>query len=105
MKGKKGFEKGKSGNPGGRPKDGESLTALLNEYLKGTDPKTKKERRQILIEKIYGKAINGDRAALTYIFDRMDGKPGEHVKLTGDQNNAIKIIFEDIKDDNIQNTK
>lgn len=92
------FKKGQSGNPKGRPKDGESMTALLNEYLKGTDGKEKKERRQILIEKIYKKAKEGDKGALTYIFDRLDGKPGEHVKLTGDKDEALKIILEDARD-------
>jgi hypothetical protein len=92
------FKKGEIHNPRGRPKDGESMTALLNEYLKGTEGKDKKERRQILIEKIYKKAKDGDKGALTYIFDRLDGKPGEHVKLTGDKDEALKIILEDARD-------
>lgn len=91
------FQKGKSGNPRGRPKDGESMTALLNEYLKGTDGNGKKERRMILIEKIYQKAKNGDRPALQYIFDRMDGKPKESVELSGEKENGLKIILEDAR--------
>jgi len=37
------------------------------------------------------KALDGDQAATNAIMDRLDGKPGQSVMLTGDENNPIAI--------------
>jgi len=74
------FQKGQSGNPGGRPK-GKSITALLEKYLKGKDGEIEgKTRKQALIEKLTEMGLDGNMIALKYIIDRIDGKPTEHVK-------------------------
>ena len=77
------FSKGKSGNPQGRPKKGETLTDLLREKIEA--PKTAKEkltRKEKIIEKLIELAETGDLSALKYLFDRIDGRPKESIELT-----------------------
>jgi len=77
------FSKGKSGNPQGRPKKGETLTDLLREKIEV--PKTAKEkltRKERIIEQLITLAEGGDLAALKYVFDRIDGRPKESIELT-----------------------
>jgi len=77
------FAKGKSGNPQGRPKKGETLTDLLREKIETT--KTAKEkltRKEKIIEKLIALAEGGDLSALKYLFDRIDGRPKESIELT-----------------------
>ena len=66
------FPPGVSGNPGGRPKRGTTLTDILNAKL------DKEELADLLIDKARG----GDVVALKYIYDRIDGKPVETVNQT-----------------------
>jgi len=77
------FAKGKSGNPKGRPKKGETLTDLLREKIE--TPKTVREkltRKEKIIEKLIALAEGGDLSALKYLFDRIDGRPKESIELT-----------------------
>lgn len=37
------------------------------------------------------KAMKGDQAATNAIMDRLDGKPGQSIVLTGDENNPVAI--------------
>ncbi|HYE21210.1 MAG TPA: DUF5681 domain-containing protein [Tepidisphaeraceae bacterium] len=68
------FPKGKSGNPGGRPK-GESLTATLRRVLEEVDPKhpdaTMGER---LVRMVVKHAKRGNAAIIKEIIERVDGK-------------------------------
>ncbi len=68
------FAKGTSGNPGGRPKSGESLTELLRHA--GEQPvngKDQRSRNQALAEKIWSMAIGGDWTAINLLLNRLDG--------------------------------
>lgn len=89
------FQKGKSGNPHGRPKKGETLTDIL--YRTGDteveiSPDKRLTRKEILIERLWVLALNGDMKAIQYIFDRIEGKPAETVELRGKV--PKKIVFE-----------
>ena len=76
------FSKGKSGNPRGRPRKGESLTDLLREKLETTKTtRDKQPRKEKIAEKLIALAESGDLGALRYIFDRIDGRPKETVEL------------------------
>lgn len=54
-------------NPKGRPPKGEALTDILRE----------KVDREVVADKLIALALDGDLAALKYIYDRIDGKPTE----------------------------
>lgn len=66
------FVPGVSGNPGGRPKKDESLTAALRE----------KVDKQTIADKLIELAMDGDIVALKYVYDRIDGRPIETVNQT-----------------------
>ena len=69
----KGFSKGKSGNPGGRPKTSEFAEQVRN-YLRERDGKSTR------LEKIlHDLAANDPKTLLYYAY----GKPVEMVELTG----------------------
>jgi ribosomal protein L17 len=77
------YKKGQSGNPLGRPKKGETPTDLLREKVE--IPKTaaaKMARKEKIVEKLISLAEAGDLSALKYLFDRLDGRPKESIKLT-----------------------
>jgi len=66
------FEKGKSGNPAGRPKKGMALTEILKEKI---DAGT-------LADKLIKMAESGDFQAIKYIYDRVDGTAVQTVNQT-----------------------
>ena len=65
------WKPGQSGNPKGRPPKGDTMTEALKE----------KVDKEAVAEKLYAMAMEGDIAALKYIYDRVDGKPRESVDL------------------------
>jgi len=66
------FVKGKSGNPGGRPKDKPWQDALRMAALEPDGSGVRKLRR--IAEAVVDAAIAGDMAAAREIGDRLDGK-------------------------------
>jgi hypothetical protein len=88
------FSKGKSGNPQGRQKKGETLTDLLREKIETKrDAKDKLTRKELIIEKLIVMAEGGDLSALKYLFDRIDGRPKESIELT---NGAVDAKLREI---------
>ena len=64
------FEKGVSGNPGGRPS--KTLTALLKDRINEGKSFNKAD---LIINKAIELAIEGDIQAIKWIFERVDGRP------------------------------
>jgi hypothetical protein len=73
------FEKGKSGNPGGRPKEKPWAEALRIVGYRD-------DRKKLLdiAEKCYAAAEAGEIAAMKEIGDRLDGKPAQESTVTID---------------------
>lgn len=70
------FLPGSVPNPTGRPKDGDTLTGLLREYLaEKKTVRSKRARQYALIEKLYAKAESGDIQAIKLIMAYTDGMP------------------------------
>ncbi len=68
------FPRGRSGNPGGRPK-GRSITAALRAELDrpcADDPSVTQGER--IAERLVGMALAGDLGAIREILDRTEGK-------------------------------
>jgi hypothetical protein len=78
------FEKGKSGNPKGRPKAGESLTKLMANYLDKEEDGTGLLRKTLLIKKIYEMAMSGNTTCQNMLLDRIEGKPHQAIALSAD---------------------
>jgi hypothetical protein len=84
-------------NRNGRPKKGAALTDILN-YKLDLVHKSGKLKREAIAEKLIEAALNGDLAAVKYIFDRVDGRPKETVSLeNGSLDIRLREIFTDEK--------
>jgi hypothetical protein len=81
------FHKGKSGNPNGRPKRGDSLTDILRELGNTQDVNYNGEpieRKRAIAEAIWKKAISeGDFQSIKFLYDRLDGLPVAKQEITG----------------------
>ena len=77
------FIKGTSGNPNGRPKKEESLTYLMEEYLRKIPKGSKKTRKQQFIEKTVQLAMKGDNTCMKLVYSYLEGQPRQQVELQG----------------------
>jgi hypothetical protein len=71
------FEKGKSGNPGGRVRD-RAFTDMLRIALNEEDASGVKKLRRIA-DKLVASAMAGNPFAIQQIGDRLDGKPTQPI--------------------------
>lgn len=86
------FQKGKSGNPNGRPKSEWSWSGVLREVaeqeLKG------KEKKQWIAESLFQQAVKGNVPAIKEFGDRIDGKAKQNIGLGGQgEDGALEIII------------
>lgn len=89
------FQKGQSGNPGGRPKERPWRDALREEIEKAASEETNASKLQEMAKKVVAMALEGDIHAIREIGDRLEGKPSQEIindaDTTADQ---IKQILE-----------
>lgn len=74
------FEKGTSGNPGGRPKEklfADALRIAINEDHEIDGVKTKKLR--VIADRLVKEAMAGEPWAIQQVADRLDGKPAQAI--------------------------
>lgn len=76
------FEKGKSGNPGGRPKCADDVKDLARKYSK--------EAVKRLVDWMRDENPKASVAACTALLDRAYGKPGQALTLLGDEDNPLQ---------------
>ena len=87
------FQKGQSGNPGGRPKAKITpfLEAIGNEPY-GEDGKTKFEA---LARAMWAKAIDDqDYSVCKWITERLDGLPVAKQEISGTDGEPVKLVIE-----------
>ncbi|MDA0207407.1 MAG: DUF5681 domain-containing protein [Acidobacteria bacterium] len=70
------FQKGRSGNPKGRPPNGQSITALLRAEIEKVSPDDKdgKTWAELIVLATMRLAMAGNSTALKEVWERMDGK-------------------------------
>jgi hypothetical protein len=87
------FEKGQSGNPGGRPKEkafADALRLAVNAEVEIEGEKKKKLR--VIAERLVAEAMAGEGWAVQQVADRLDGKPAQAV-IGGDPDDpAISLL-------------
>lgn len=76
------FQKGVSGNPGGRPKKALSLTGILAAQLEKKGPDGQRNKDAI-VQKLIQLARSGDRYAAEFIIERIDGKLTQPIEHSG----------------------
>lgn len=76
------FEKGKSGNPGGRLKEKAFTDALRLAVNRDDEDGTKKLHK--IAEKLVACAMAGESWAVQQVADRLDGKPAQESTVTID---------------------
>lgn len=73
------WQKGQSGNPGGRPKRNETLTNILDELGNERPDMDNETRKRLLAHRLWELALTGDLAAMKYVYDRLDGTPTQSI--------------------------
>src|SRR5262249_7396608 len=70
------FQKGKSGNPKGRPRNVSSLTVLLHEKMKQICEYDKQQRTwgEMIVLSTLKRALEGNSSALREVWERVGGK-------------------------------
>lgn len=84
------FEKGKSGNPSGRPKKIPAIDELLADIL-SEEKDGLSAARQVIIA-LVKKAKSGDVRAAEVLFDRAYGKVKQPIENSGNQDLTIRIV-------------
>lgn len=82
------FQKGKSGNPGGRPKQ-RKFREALSLALSENDPKTGQPKLRRIADKLVEAAMQGESWAIREVADRTDGKAVQAVELESDHKQHI----------------
>ena len=90
------FKKGQSGNPKGRPKDGESWAGMLSKICEEdlTHNGKKITKKEAICRKLISEAAKGEQWAINALMDRIDGKPKQVV----DQKNTNVSVILDSED-------
>lgn len=89
------WKKGQSGNPNGRPRKNKALSEELRRLLQGQALGKKETNLQVIVAKLVALAREGDKDAIRYIFDRLEGRPAQALELTGDKERPVRITYVD----------
>jgi hypothetical protein len=87
------FEKGQSGNPGGRPKEkafADALRLAVNAEVEIEGEKKKKLR--VIAERLVAEAMAGEGWAVQQVADRLDGKPAQAIIGGDDDDPSISLV-------------
>lgn len=98
--GLKPFQKGVSGNPGGKPKR-LPVTDILIEKLQEKCAQDKQGRTwgELLVAALLSKAVKGDVRAITELIDRAEGKARSRAEVSGPDGGPIAIEIPATRDE------
>jgi len=104
------MKKGETLNPNGRPKGVRNLSTVLREMLltevttiDQEGNKTVEEFQDTIIRKLLTEANKGNIQAIKEVFDRIEGKAKQDVKLSGtvETDNKHEVIFKKYANDKL----
>lgn len=87
------FQKGVSGNPGGRPKKDWTWGQILEEVAEEIEPKTGKKYKELVSRRVWISAVNGNMIAIKELWNRMDGLPKQFTDLNIDGKPLIIVNY------------
>lgn len=82
------WEKGKSGNPNGRPKE-RPFADALHVALAEDDPVTKVRKLRRIADKLVDAAVAGEAWAIREVMDRIDGKPVQSAEVNATVDHSV----------------
>ena len=94
----KGWVKGQSGNPKGRPKSGFALNEYITE-LANVELEDKKTMLEAVVGKVYEEALDGNMTAISFLADRVLGKASQSIAVRDATDEPIKVFDIDGLDD------
>lgn len=89
------FAKGSVWNPKGRPRKGEALTDALSEHID----------KDILAKKLSELVDKKNLGAIRYVYDRIDGKPKQLIRVSNEKDNEWLDLFRGIENEARGKTK
>ncbi len=89
--------RGQSGNPRGRPPGDRAIAQLLREQL---TPEATAE----IAKKVIALALEGDLKAITFIADRLDGKPRQALEHGTSEDGPLLVIEERCSRPHVEDT-
>lgn len=92
------FKKGMSGNPNGRPKSDFALNEhIIN--LANVELEDKKTMLEAVVAKVYDEALKGNMTAISFLSDRILGKPSQSIGIKDISDEPIRVFDIDGLDD------
>lgn len=87
------WKPGQSGNPNGRPPKAWTMSSLIEEALEDVEQETGKSYKSLVAKKLATMALSGDIQAIKEVNDRIDGRPHQSIKHSGEiKGNSIAFI-------------
>jgi len=87
------WQKGQSGNPKGRVKGKRALSEELRRLVDARWQPRGPTNRELLAQVLLRLALCGDIKALSYIYDRLEGRPAQALELSGDDRKPLRIEY------------
>lgn len=84
------FQKGQSGNPGGRPKERPWRDAIQRAIARAAAEGSNKQLLDEIADKVTQMALEGDIHAMREIGDRLEGKPAQAI--TGEDGGPVEFV-------------
>ena len=88
----KGWVKGTSGNPNGRPKSGFALNEYITELANIPVGRSKKTMLESVVHRVYQEALDGNMTAVNFLADRILGKPNQSIGIKDTTDEPIKVF-------------
>lgn len=87
------FQKGQSGNPGGRPKREWTWQGLLEKVGNEVENKTGQTFKDLVAKRLWIECVNGNVHAIKELFNRLDGMPRQPIEHSGPEGETLTIEF------------